>query len=308
MTRFHRTRNSGFRGRAITLLAAATCMASAAQAAAPERVIFAAENALYGAGFDIGRADGWLDGKLRAAIRGYQTANGLQVNGNLDAATLKVLGVNAVPASTIARNSVASRQKSADVLGLSSPEPKPPAPKIATVQPQPKPEPQTTLKPRQEPAQLVETPELREKPEKRIESATISKKESKEIPSVSKETSNQGEVEPTGETVVLAAKTEPVVAEAPAPVSEPEPVLAVVETKPSQSSSDVRPVLAKVSNEPSGREARQPEQPIAQEPEIPQAIQTDNPEPAHKATTDRSHDSGGGFFSALFDFFFGWLV
>ena len=44
-----------------------------AQAASPTHTVFAAENALYGSGYDIGTADGWIDTKLRTAIRQYQS-------------------------------------------------------------------------------------------------------------------------------------------------------------------------------------------------------------------------------------------
>lgn len=297
MTRFHRNRKSGFRGRAIVLLATTACMGSA-HAVEPERVIFAAENALYGAGFDIGRADGWLDGKLRAAIRGYQSANGLQANGTLDAATLKALGVHAAPATTITANSVASRQQSAEVLGLASPAPTPPASAVAKAQPEPptEPEPQTT-------------PEPRRQPEQNIETVADSAHEKPEDQRISKETSTPIEVEDTGGTVVVAEKSEPAIAEAPAPASEPDPeakpAVVVVDTAPSDSPAEKDLVLTQLPDEPTGAGNQQPEEPVAQEPETLQPAQ---PDPVSQAAASRPQSSGGGFFSALFDFFFGWLV
>lgn len=302
MTRSHRNRNSGFRGRAVVLLATAACMGSA-HAVEPERVIFAAENALYGAGFDIGRADGWLDGKLRAAIRGYQSANGLQANGTLDAATLKALGVHAVPATTIAANSVASRQQSAEVLGLASPAPTPPAKTVAKAEiestPEPQPEPQAT-------------PEPRHQPEQKLETVAEPTPEKTEYQRISKETSTPIEVEATGGTVVVAEKSEPAIAETPAPAiepdPEPEPAVVVVDTAPSDSPAEKDPVLAQLPTEPTSPGNQQPEEPVAQEPEFSQSAQLDDPEPVNQTTANKSQSSGGGFFSALFDFFFGWLV
>jgi peptidoglycan hydrolase-like protein with peptidoglycan-binding domain len=302
MTRFHRNRKSGFRGRAIVLLATTACMGSA-HAVEPERVIFAAENALYGAGFDIGRADGWIDGKLQEAIRGYQTANGLQANGTLDAATLKALGVHAAPATTIAANSVASRQQSAEVLGLASPAPTPPAPTVAKAETEPTPEPQS---------EPQATPEPRNQPEKKIETVAESAPEKPADQRISKETSTPIEVEATGGTVVVAEKPEPATAETPAPATEPdpepEPAVVVVDTAPSDSPAEKDPVLAQLPNEPTSAGNPQPEEPVAQEPESSQSAQLDKPEPVNQTTANKSQSSGGGFFSALFDFFFGWLV
>lgn len=300
MTRFHRNRKSGFRGRAIVLLATTACMGSA-HAVEPERVIFAAENALYGAGFDIGRADGWFDGKLREAVRGYQTANGLQANGNLDAATLKALGVHAAPATTITANSVASRQQSAEVLGLASPAPTPPAPTVAKAETEPTPEPQPVPQ---------ATPEPRHQPEQTLETVAEPTPEKPEDQRFSTETSTPIEVEDTGGTVVVAQKSEPAIAETPAPATEPdpEPAVVVVDTAPSESPAEKDPVLAQLPNEPTSAGNPQPEKSVAQEPESSQSAQLDNPEPVNQTAANKSRSSGGGFFSALFDFFFGWLV
>ena len=107
MTRSQSPKRQGVRGPGIAMLTAAACLGTA-QAAEPEKVIFAAENALYGAGHDIGRADGWIDEQLRAAIRAYQAQNGLQTNGNLDTATLKALGVTKTSSATMLRSAFES--------------------------------------------------------------------------------------------------------------------------------------------------------------------------------------------------------
>ena len=57
--------------------------------------IFAAQNALYGAGFDIGKADGEMGPTLQAAIKNFQESqSGLKATGDLDTATLAALGVS----------------------------------------------------------------------------------------------------------------------------------------------------------------------------------------------------------------------
>ena len=60
----------------------------------PDNVVLAAENALYGAGYDVGKADGQMDNQLRTAIKSFQNEqSGLNASGELDDETLTALGV-----------------------------------------------------------------------------------------------------------------------------------------------------------------------------------------------------------------------
>lgn len=64
-------------------------------AAPSKHDIFAAQNALYGAGFDIGKADGNMGPALQAAVKKFQESqSGLKATGDLDTATLAALGVS----------------------------------------------------------------------------------------------------------------------------------------------------------------------------------------------------------------------
>ncbi|MBC7183758.1 MAG: peptidoglycan-binding protein [Marinobacter sp.] len=304
MTRFHRNSHSRFRGRAIILLATAACMGNA-HATEPESVIFAAENALYGSGFDIGRADGWLDSKLRDAIRSYQAANGLEANGNLDRMTLKALGVQAIPATTITANSVASRQRSVDVLGLSYPDPEPPAPSIVKTEAKPDPAPESKPEP-----ETTAAPERRQQLPLEVKTVASSKPENVNRQIVIDETSTGDEVGSPEETVVVAQKTETTITEASTPATEPERKFetAAVESAPSESPVQNKTALVQQPPEPDSSENLKAEQPVAQEPEATQPAQLDKPDPVSQTAASRPQSSGGGFFSALFDFFFGWLV
>lgn len=255
MTRSQSSRRPGFRSPVIAILTAAACLGTA-QAAEPEKVIFAAENALYGAGHDIGRADGWIDEQLRTAMRAYQGKNGLQTNGNLDAATLEALGVAKTSSATIAANSVGSRKASMAKLGLSLPEPAPDSPAVARAEPKPEPEPEPAPQP-------VATPTR------------------------------------TPSEQVAQAPSEP---QAPTPDPTPEPVVAEVTTPEVNEEPD--PVLAQLPTEPTGAGYAERE-----------ATDTRKAQPIEEETTastptaaEKPHSTGGGFFSKLFDFFFGWLV
>jgi len=74
------TRASG-----ITAAAVLASFCAVAAQAGPAETIYSAENALYGAGYEIGKADGWMDNTLRSAIRQYQSSSDeLQATGNLD--------------------------------------------------------------------------------------------------------------------------------------------------------------------------------------------------------------------------------
>lgn len=279
-------------GPAIALLAAATCIGTA-QAAEPERVIFAAENALYGAGHDIGRADGWLDNQLRAAIRVYQRENGLQISGNLDADTLKALGINIPSGGTITANYVGSRTESMEGLGLSLPKPEPVTPKVATAEPEPVQKP-TQQSDQQSPgkAQPAKNPKTEDALDQIVKNET------------SKPVADEALDEPE---VAISNTAEIAVAEPPQPNPEvsPEPKPEIVDKAPSATNVDTDPVLAQIPTEPTSAGQSEP-QTMKTEPSTTEQIGTTAPE--NQTVADRPRSSGGGFFSALFDFFFGWLV
>ena len=50
-----------------------------------------AQEQLKAAGYDAGKADGVIGKKTRAAVKAFQTAKGLKVNGRLDTATRTAL-------------------------------------------------------------------------------------------------------------------------------------------------------------------------------------------------------------------------
>ena len=282
MTRSQSSRKAGVRSPALAILTAAACLGTA-QAAEPEKVIFAAENALYGAGHDVGRADGWIDEQLRTAIRAYQDKNGLQTNGNLDAATLEALGVAKTSSATIAANSVGSRKASMAKLGLSLPEPAPDSPAVARAEPKPEPEPapQPVATPTRTPSEQVTQTPLPDIKTAEKQVATV-------------DTSKQSEV-----TIEEKAPSGP---QAPTPDPTPEPVVAEVTTPEVNEEPD--PGLAQLPTEPTGAGYAERE-----------ATDTRKAQPIEEETTastptaaEKPQSTGGGFFSKLFDFFFGWLV
>ncbi|WP_439531082.1 peptidoglycan-binding domain-containing protein [Marinobacter adhaerens] len=298
MTRSQSPRRQGVRGPVIAMLTAAACLGTA-QAAEPEKVIFAAENALYGAGHDIGRADGWIDEQLRAAIRAYQAQNGLQTNGNLDTATLKALGVTKTSSATITANSVGSRKASVAQLGLSLPEPAPNTPTVARAEPKPAPAPEPTPDPIQKSSeQGGPTTSINAKP---VKNQIVT-----DVPS------KRTEVKPQEKVAEAAPKTpEPVTSEHPAPTSAPTsapapaPEPAVAEETTPEATKEPDPVLAQLPAEPT---SAGPDEPKATDTKKAQPIGGETTASTNSAVADNSRSTGGGFFSVLFDFFFGWLV
>ena len=292
MTRSQSPKRQGVRGPVIAMLTAAACLGTA-QAAEPEKVIFAAENALYGAGHDIGRADGWIDEQLRAAIRAYQAQNGLQTNGNLDTATLKALGVTKTSSAPITANSVGSRKASLAQLGLSLPEPAPNTPTIARAEPKPAPEP---------------SPDPIQKSSEQGEPTTLLDAEPSKNQRVTEVTSKSTEVKPQEDVAEAAPKTpEPVASKPPAPTSAPAPAPepAVAEETTPEATKEPDPVLAQLPAEPT---SAGPAEPKTADTKKAQPIEGETTASTNSAVADNSHSTGGGFFSVLFDFFFGWLV
>lgn len=292
MTRSCSPRKPKVCGPVIAILTAATCLGTA-HAAETEEVVFAAENALYGAGYEIGRADGWLDEQLRTAIRAYQTENNLQISGNLNAATLEALGVTKIPSAPITSNAVGSRKESVTELGLSFPEPMRNTPAVARTEPKslPQPEPKPTPDPVQQSAEPIQKTAVID--HKNVQEQGIAKGISK--PSEVKEVKEK--------TVAEKATSEPVASEPPTPDPLPEPV--IVASTTSETTEEPDPVLAQLPEEPTsaGYEEVNTADTKKPQPEPANTIAPKEPE-----VTESPRSTGGGFFSTLFDFFFGWLV
>ena len=271
-----------------------------AQAASPTHTVFAAENALYGSGYDIGTADGWIDAKLRTAIRQYQSDRPeLSASGNLDSATLKSLGVEAAPALTIQSNSVASRSAARGQLGITAKVPSP-ARSVAAVAPEPKPEP---------------IPEAQEPEPETVEPEIVDAAEPREIQVAALETAAQSVPAEESETGPDESQTEQRVTElsssvaesSQAPVTADQDSAEVVEVV----TGDNEELIAQLPTEPT---AAGPDEPLVVEEE-PEPVIVDAPvananEPVANQDTkaEPRPQSSGGFFSWLFDFFFGWIA
>lgn len=168
---------------------AATIAASfcAVAQAGPVETIYSAENALYGAGYEIGKADGWMDNTLRSAIRKYQSSTGeLQATGNLDAKTLSALGVTPDGNGAINGNTVPDRKVAMAALGLEEKRfSADTASRTIAAAPQPEVQPEPAAKPESEPeiepdVEIAEpeiTPEPVAEPEPQPEPKPVAEKE-----------------------------------------------------------------------------------------------------------------------------------
>lgn len=300
------------------LLAAAMAASFCAVAqAGPEKTIFAAENALYGAGYEIGKADGWMDDTLRSAIREYQSRHSdLQATGNLDADTLSALGVALGSGGTISENAVPDRKAALAAVGLEErrfqsssnnsaaadtvvAEPQPEAvPEPAAEQPAPEiPEadPATTIalasddnsQPEPQPSEIAE-PARNDAVEQRAEEPVPEP----EVAAPSE--SEQAESPDTAEATVQPAEPEPEVAEEVITVEE--------QTEPAA-------VEVTAVEQPADIESELPEEPTgAGKPEMSATAQAPESSSGEASQSSTTGNSSGGFFSAIFDFLFGWLI
>ncbi|MEC7377775.1 MAG: peptidoglycan-binding protein [Pseudomonadota bacterium] len=314
-----RTRKTGYtqlyRQKATTLattLLLSYASVGHAQPGQTEQVIFSAENALYGAGYDIGRADGWFDNDLHNAVRAYQKASGLAVNGNLDNPTLSALGVAAATVQSISDNALGNRAQSVEALGLASPARQPVAGPDArkTVV-------EKTVAP-QQPAvdeEIVEKAVAGKEPvanEEKTAQVPAPTPEPARAEAVSEKVDDTGrsvqtaeneQIKPEEKQITTAEISTASEGPSPAPVAEntvdaTPAAVAASETTTAEPSEAPQAVSETGSAEQPMPEPAEPEEQVAvSEPSETQA----NDEP-------RRSGSGGGFFSALFDFFFGWLV
>lgn len=316
-------RSRFYRIRRMHIPAALVCAAAywtpAAMASGPLETIFSAENALYGAGYDIGRADGWIDDTLRRAIRQYQADTGeLTVSGNLDAPTLDALGIRARSPGVITGNAVSRQDQALAALNLQSPESSRPAARpVARSEPAPErapePAPQSTPEPAPEPivtAKPTPAPQVATAPraEPALEAVPAEK------PVIAETDIRKKEKKTEEQSVVISISTEPEVADAEVPESVE---IKNVETESAETESteaentETEPATTErvaASSAPSTDESTTEEtELVAGLPAEPTAA---DPAPVKTHTEQQQPrvESGGGFFSSLFDFLFGWLV
>lgn len=307
-------------------LAVSVSFCAVAAQAGPVETIYSAENALYGAGYDIGKADGWMDNTLRSAIRQFQSEHDeLQANGNLDPQTLSALGIAPESDSTVSGNDVADRKAAMAALGLSDKRfdsgrtdravAEAPAPEV-----QPEPEPEIQQQPDPEPEAEVELVS-QEPPENEVVASRA------QAPEQEPEDTVGSEPVPDAQEVTVAAREEPVEAPAEEPAAEPERAARapepVAQTEPAaQSEPQSEPVVAieaefQLPDEPTGAgspevsESAEPAEVSKPEKASVSREAADSTEVASTPTASEPEapgSSSGGFFASLFDFLFGWLI
>ena len=270
-------------------VAAALMVCPLAQAASVQTV-FSAENALYGAGYSIGQADGWIDDRLRSAIKQYQESSpSLSATGELDSPTLDALGIPGGRSELMGGNVVADREAARRELGLTLASASRPAPEPERVRVAPEPKPEPKPKPQKvvqvsEPAPTAQNPATQVVPkpaEKPAPEPQVAKVEPKpQVPEARPEP--QSEPEPTSEPIVIASN---------ARVSDDSADAAETATAEQSQGESV---------EVTGAEALPPEP-------IETAIEQ---EPASSASGDQSKPkaSKGNVITRMFDFLFGWMV
>ena len=284
-----------------SFLAALTVSFCAVAQADPADTIFAAENALYGAGYDIGKADGWMDDTLRSAIRKYQSGReGLQATGDLDPQTLSALGIAVKDGDSVTGNTARSREGAMADAGISkqrfgSPSAKQPIAAAPEPEVKPEPVPVSTEAPTLEeesapaPETIVAT---NDKPV--IQPETELAQDSKPKPQIAEE--------PETEPVAVAAVEEPSIVEETSTVEE----LSTVDAEPSVALNVPSEATEETSTDV---DYQLPEEPTASgNPEISESSQATSSTSDNTSESTTVAKSSGGFFSSLFDFLFGWLI
>ena len=282
-------------------LAALTVSFCAVAQADPADTIFAAENALYGAGYDIGKADGWMDDTLRSAIRKYQSGQeGLQATGDLDPQTLSALGIAVKDGDSVTGNTARSREGAMADAGIS----KQRFGSTSATQPvavAPEPEVQ------REPAPVsAEAPTLEEEAAP-VPDAILATDDNPVIQSEPEtaQTSMQAPQtaeEPESKPVAVAAAEEPSIVEETSTVEK----LSTVDAAPS--------VALDVPSEATEETSTDVDYQLPQEtttsgdPEISESLQATRSSSDNTSESTTIAKSSGGFFSSLFDFLFGWLI
>ena len=282
-------------------LAALTVSFCAVAQADPADTIFAAENALYGAGYDIGKADGWMDDTLRSAIRKYQSGQeGLQATGDLDPQTLSALGIAVKDGDAVTGNSARSREGAMAEAGISkqrfgSPSAKQP---VAVA-----PEPEV----QREPAPVsIEAPTLEEEAAP-VPDAILATDDNPVIqpePETAQASMQapQTAEEPESKPVAVAAAEEPSIVEETSTVEK----LSTVDAEPSVALNVPSEATEETSTDV---DYQLPEEPTASDnPEISESLQATRSSSDNTSKSTTVAKSSGGFFSSLFDFLFGWLI
>lgn len=102
---------------AIAALTAALTLTAVPAALADDTV--ALKNALYGAGYDVSNVNSSMDEGTRAALRAFQTDQGLDVTGELDEPTKSALGM--VSVDVAATQSAQTKEASATNASANGP-------------------------------------------------------------------------------------------------------------------------------------------------------------------------------------------
>lgn len=250
-------------------------------------IIYAAENALYGAGYQIGQADGWMDRELRSAIREYQGAQeDLTANGTLDAQTLEALGIDYSPAMAISENHLGSPKAVRLALNLpvaDTPPTKPTTVNRPVAQPEPSPEPAAIaaepVEPEQPPAFVAQTPEPDANNAEAM--APVAQAESTKAPAPEMAVAESADTEeqapqPGEQEIQIIAKDDDPIRQLP-----------------------TEPTSAGVAESTQAEAA-----PVSVTKEPPASMAT----AASTSLATVSRDRSSGFLASLFDFLFGWLI
>ena len=293
------------------LLSVALAASSHAQAQTDSvNVIFAAENALYGAGYDIGRADGWMDKALQQAVRKYQARNGaLKISGVLDAETLSALGVSNSSGRAVSGNVVASKTAALAALGISETQLKPEAKPRRRLQPKPAFSVKEIVSEPSPPAVAVQRP----KPQVQTQSQPSTKIEPA-APEATPKVATQTSLPPPAKVI---KKSAPAPKAEPAPQSVDKPVpsnnVATVKSPAPQTSeptsAETVAWMKQLPNEATASEKPEDtieDEPVAESPKT-EAPETTTTEAAQKEQPAKSENERN-IFGSLFHFLFGWMV
>ncbi|MBW4933115.1 peptidoglycan-binding domain-containing protein [Marinobacter sp. F4206] len=279
------------------------------------KVIFAAENALYGAGYDIGRADGWMDSSLKKAIRQYQDrSDHLRTSGVLDSDTLTSLGIHHKAGTTISGNTVGKKGDALSALGISNAAPE----QAAKAEPK-----REKIVAKAFTVPLAPEPDGQPEPDKAAEKPEPAPASNPAPANVIAEDEAKPEVEATQEALSKPATTvTSKVAEIDSTPDEESPP--TVQNK-SQSYVDHQdPVVTADVTEPpvkaaapSSAETAQQDDPSAQLPDEPTAagmpqqasteVQAGKSKEVPEAQAEATGDNRS-IFGTLFDFLFGWMA
>lgn len=269
--------------------------------AASVKTVFSAENALYGAGYNIGQADGWIDDNLRSAIRKYQADDPeLNTTGELDEPTLSALGIASSGARLMNGNTVASRDAARKALGLETlavrPEPAPaPRPVVAAPEPVAEPEPAPRNKeaaPVKPEANVIASAEPRPEPLKQPEPEVTAAKVP--APEPAQIVQAQAEPEPTSQPITIVPTVR---------ASSRDDQVTVAETD--------QPVKEKISVDVAGANIAEEPQPVVEnmaEGETTGAAVSQKTVSADIPEDSQAAERRGNVMTKMFDFLFGWLV